>query len=410
MKILMVNKFLHPQGGSETYTFKVGEYLSENGYEVEYFGMEHEGRIVGNRVNAYTSDMDFHSRGLARLLYPLKILYSREAKIKILKVLEDFDPAIVHINNFNFQLTPSILYGIVKFAKKHNKKIGILYTAHDVQLTCPNHLMLTPVKKELCQKCAQGAFSNCVKGKCIHNSFAKSLIGTMEGYLYRFLKTYRYFDAVICPSEFNKEQLAKNEILRDKLIMLRNFVQADMACGEVKSKEDYILFLGRFSEEKGIKLLLEACTRLSDIPFIFAGSGPLEEEINQVSNIKNVGFVGGAKLKRLLERARFVVLPSICYENSPFTIMEAHLNGTPVIGSDIGGIPELIEHEKNGLLFENRNLEDLISKITYLWQNRDVCDKLSGNCLKIRYDSLEDYCNKLSDIYLFTLSKKGVKL
>ena len=81
MKILLINKFLYPNGGSETYIFKLGEYLKSHGHEVQYFGMEHEGRIVGNRVGAYTSDMDFHGGSkLSKLLYPIKTIYSAEAR------------------------------------------------------------------------------------------------------------------------------------------------------------------------------------------------------------------------------------------------------------------------------------------------------------------------------------------
>ena len=137
MKILMVNKFLYPNGGSETYIFKLGDYLKSQGHEVEYFGMEHEGRCVGNSVNAYTSDMDFHGGSkLAKLTYPIKTIYSKEARKKIRLVLDDFKPDVVHLNNFNYQLTPSVILEVVKWRKKANKKCRIVYTAHDYQLVC----------------------------------------------------------------------------------------------------------------------------------------------------------------------------------------------------------------------------------------------------------------------------------
>ena len=105
MKVLIVNKFLYPNGGSETYIFKLGEALEQHGHEVQYFGMEHEGRRVGNRVNAYTSDMDFH--GGSKLTYPIKTIYSSEARKKLRLVLDDFQPDVCHLNNFNYQLTPT---------------------------------------------------------------------------------------------------------------------------------------------------------------------------------------------------------------------------------------------------------------------------------------------------------------
>lgn len=115
----MVNKFLYPNGGSETYIFKIGEWLQQNGHEVQFFGMEHEGRCVSNRINAYTSDMDFHSNSKFSLITnALKTIYSKEARVQIRKVLEDFEPDVCHINNFNYQLTPSIILEIVKWRKK----------------------------------------------------------------------------------------------------------------------------------------------------------------------------------------------------------------------------------------------------------------------------------------------------
>ena len=158
MKILMVNKFLFQNGGSETYIFELGKQLEREGHEVQFFGMEHPERIVGNRVNSYTPGMDFHTGKHSRIFYPLRIIYSKTARKKIRCVLEDFGPDVVHLNNFNFQLTPSIIYEIKKYEKSAGKRIKILYTAHDTQLVCPNHLMRIPATGELCQRCLSQGF------------------------------------------------------------------------------------------------------------------------------------------------------------------------------------------------------------------------------------------------------------
>ena len=138
MRTLILNKFLHRNGGSETYIFKLGEALEQHGHEVQYFGMEHEGRCVGNRVNAYTSDMDFHGGSkLSKLTYPIKTIYSKEARVQLRKVLDDFKPDVCHLNNFNYQLTPSIILEIVKWRKETGRDCKIIFTAHDYQLVCP---------------------------------------------------------------------------------------------------------------------------------------------------------------------------------------------------------------------------------------------------------------------------------
>ena len=110
MKILLVNKYLYRKGGAETYFIKLGEYLKSLGNEVEYFGMADERNCVGNRVEAYTENIDFHKKSLKHITYPFKIIYSVNARKQIRKVLSDFKPDVVHLNNFNYQLTPSIIY------------------------------------------------------------------------------------------------------------------------------------------------------------------------------------------------------------------------------------------------------------------------------------------------------------
>ena len=150
MKILMINKFLHPNGGSETYIIKLGKALEEQGHQVQYFGMEHPDRILGNQVNAYTTNMDFHGGSLlSKLTYPIKTIYSHEARRKIRLVLEDFQPDVCHLNNFNYQLTPSIILEIRKWEKHSGHRCKIVFTAHDSQLVCPNHLMKNPNTNEL---------------------------------------------------------------------------------------------------------------------------------------------------------------------------------------------------------------------------------------------------------------------
>ena len=184
MNILMVNKFLHPNGGSETYLFQVGSYLEKAGHRVQYFGMEHKNRCVGNAVGAYVSNMDFHGKWTTeKLLYPVQTIYNAEAAQKIRLVLEDFQPDVVHLNNFNYQLTPSIILAIVKWRKSAGKKCRIVFTAHDYNLICPNHLLYNPVEKTTCSKCLGGRFWNCARGRCIHGSFVKSAVGAMEAFI-----------------------------------------------------------------------------------------------------------------------------------------------------------------------------------------------------------------------------------
>lgn len=398
MKVLMVNKFLYPNGGSETYIFEIGKKLIELGHEVQYFGMEHESRIVGNRADSYTSNMDFHTGKLQKLLYPFKILYSTEARRKIRVVLEDFAPDVVHLNNINFQITPAILYEIRDFEKKTGKKIKVVFTAHDYQWVCPNHMMYIPTTGEICKRCLGGKYGNCAKYKCIHGSTVKSILGSMESWLYHGRKTYGLVEAIICPSQFMAEQLATDPVLKDKLVVMHNFLTKE-ALTATEEKEDYVLYFGRYAKEKGIDTLLEVCKELPDIPFVFAGSGPLKEEVGNVPNIKDVGFCSGNDLQKLISKARFSVYPSEWYENCPFSVMESQMYGTPVIGADIGGIPELIQENKTGELFESGNKEQLKNKIHSLWKDKERQEQYVKGCKQIQFDNLDEYCDKLLGLY-----------
>lgn len=398
MKILMVNKFLYPNGGSETYIFKLGEYLVAQKHEVQYFGMEHEGRCVSNAVDAYTSDMDFHNGSrLMKLSYPIKTIYSLEARKKIRFVLDDFHPDVVHVNNFNYQLTPSIILEIKKWRRKTGHKCKIVFTAHDYQLVCPNHMLNNPNKHQNCEKCLGGHFLNCTKGKCIHGSTVKSAIGTMESYFWKFMGVYKYIDTMICCSEFMKSKLDTNPLFALKTVTLHNFIDK-VEWKEVK-KKNYILYFGRFSREKGIDTLIKVCESLPDIQFVFAGTGPLEERLTGVSNIKNVGFQKSEALEKLIREARFSIYPSEWYENCPFSVMESQMYGTPVLGANIGGIPELIEVGKTGELFESGNIKELRTKIETVWNEKERTIQYYKNTQFITFDTISEYCNKLLTMY-----------
>lgn len=402
MKVLMINKFLHPNGGSETYIFKLGEQLEKMGHEVQYFGMEHEGRCVGNRVGAYTSDMDFHgsasSSGMRRiavqLSYAVRTIYSREARRQIRRVLEDFKPDVCHLNNFNYQLTPSVILEIVKWRNDTGHKCEIIYTAHDYQLICPNHMMNNPATHENCEKCVGKHFMNCVRGKCIHGSTAKSFVGMLEASYWNMRGTYRYIDKIVCCSGFMKSKLDTNPLLADKTVAIHNFVdiaELDEDNEGMLVKNPYILYFGRFSWEKGVRTLIEAAKKMPDVQFVFAGSGDYADMIETVDNIRNVGFLDSKTLDKYIRGAYASVCPSECYENCPFSVMESQMRGTPVIGANIGGIPELVIDGVNGLLFDSGDADSLAYAIKKLFADTSMREGFSQASIKTERISSYEY-------------------
>ena len=407
MRILMVNKFLYPNGGSETYMFQLGEYLAQNGHSVQYFGMEHPERCVGNAAEAYTSTMDFHeSSGLSKISYAFKTIYSTEARKKIRLVLDDFKPEVVHLNNFNYQLTPSIIVEIMKWKEETGQSCRIVFTAHDFQLICPNHQLFNPIEKQVCEKCIGGGnmrFFNCVKGKCVHSSTVRSVLGFCEAYYWNARSIYSHLDAVICPSRFMKGKMDTNPLLGSKTVFLRNFTgtdpKADADASGLALPERYILYFGRFSAEKGIETLVKAVSLLPDIPFVFAGNGPLKDRLDNLDNILNVGFLSGSRLNGVIRNAAFSIIPSEVFDNCPYSVIESLMLETPVLGANIGGIPELIEDGKTGELFRSGDAEDLKKKIRALWDDAERVRLYRENCGSVKFDTVADYAQKLLQIY-----------
>ena len=442
MKILMVNKFLYPNGGSETYMFELGKELERRGNEVQYFGMEHEGRIVSNHAEQYTTDMEFHGSILSKLSYPFKIIYSKEAKNKMRIVLEDFKPDVVHLNNINFQLTPSVIDAVREYDKRHGVRTKIIATAHDYQWVCPNHMMLTEDETgnhHVCFQCEGGHYENCTKNKCIHGSRLQSMLGTYESKYYAKRGTYRQIDRIIAPSSFLKDKLETNPQFAGRIVMMHNFfppnntenvdkhrgiktvisLNKDISIGKeskTSAKEivvnaeknekykklnlpmEYVLYSGRFAEEKGIKTLLEVCRQLPNIQFVFAGNGSLQNEVDQVENVTCIGFLDWETMQQVIKNAEFEVFPSEWYENCPFTVMEAQLGHTPLIASDMGGTPELLEDGVRGELYHGGDAAQLKEKIEKFYNNPELVQKYRNACDKLPFDTVSEYYDKYMNL------------
>ena len=396
MKVLMVNKFLYPKGGSETYVLKLGEMLTTHGHTVQYFGLENEKNVVGNHVGAYVSDMDFGAGVRKNLFAPFRIIYSSEARKKITKVLYDFAPDVVHFNNIQFHLTPSMLLAVESYRKKTGRSVRIVYTAHDYQLICPSHgLFDTEIR--VCEKCLGGNYTHCLRTKCMKNSRAKSFLAMLDAYYWKHSKAYGYINTIICPSGFLKSKLDTQARFADKTVAVHNFIEPHLP--KPIEKGDYVLEFGHLSRDKGTLTLLEVAKRMPNVRFLFAGYGAAEAEIAKVPNAEYVGFRAGEDLERLIRSARCSVYPSEWYENCPFSVIESQMYGTPVIASRMGGIPELLRERVTGLLFEAGNADDLEEKLRYLLETPGILAEYTENCKSASFETPDTYYEKLMQIY-----------
>jgi glycosyltransferase involved in cell wall biosynthesis len=366
MKILLANKFYYPRGGDCIYTIELEKLLKEKGHEVAVFSMQHPSNLDSEYSGYFPTQVDFNRRNLRSLISLLvRPFGSREVRRKFTRLLDDFKPDIIHLNNIHSQLSPVIaMIG-------HKHKIPVVWTLHDYKLVCPAYLMLSDNKP--CEACLENKWS-VVRKKCIKNSLMASLVAYFEAIFWNYRKLNRITSKFISPSNFLKEKMAGGGLDSAKIEVAHNFINTSEALVHSKGEGSYYCYIGRLSPEKGIETLLEAAAGLPQYQLKVVGTGPLEEGLitkYRNSHIQFVGYKTGAELQKLLAESRFMVIPSNWYENNPLTILESLCAGIPVIGSDIGGIPELIKPGFNGLLFEVGNVRDLQVKISHLWQNSE---------------------------------------
>ena len=393
MKILMVNKFLYPKGGAETYVIELGALLKQHGHQVQYFGLANDKNTQGNAAGVLVSDIDFSTGILRNLHAPLRIIYSREARRKIRMVLEDFQPDVVHLNNIQFHLTPSVILEVHKYRMETGRSVKIVYTAHDYQLVCPSHGLLD-ASARICEQCLDGRYWHCFQKKCLKNSRAKSLLATLDAYFWKYTPAYSYLDTIICCSAFLKSKLDTQLRFRKKTVVLRNFAQVPKP--KPVEKAGYVLEFGHLSRDKGTLTLLEAARNMPETTFHFAGFGPAVEEIRKLPNCEYLGFLTGETLETEIRRAAVTICPSLWYENCPFSVIESQTYGTPVLGSRIGGIPELITEGKTGELFTPGDARDLEVKLRTILSDPE---QYSRNCGQTPPETPESYYQTLMKIY-----------
>lgn len=364
MKILMVNKFYYIKGGSETYYFELKRLLESKGHTVIDFSMKDEKNFVSPYSNYFVENVDYNNKEgiFSRIKAAADIIYSFESKRKFERLVNEVKPDCIHLHIFQHQISPSILDVIKKY------HIPTIYTAHDLKMLCLNYKMMHHGK--LCEQCRGGKYFYCVLNKCVKDSYLKSCVNVVEGYVHRWRHSYDAINVIITPSLFYKKIFEKFGINCNRVIHIPNFI--DFNKHEIEFSEDrenYYLYYGRLSKEKGIMTLIKAVENLN-VQLKIAGTGPLEEDVRQyvadkkISNIMFLGFKTGKDLSNIVGNAKAIILPSEWYENGPYSAIEALQLGRPIIGADIGGIPELIDN--NGYLFKSRNIDSLKDAILKL--------------------------------------------
>ena len=395
MRILLVNKFHYLRGGSEKYYFELAQLLKSKGHTVGFFSMKHEENITTGDAEYFVEEIDLNT---GSKLKALDVIYSQENKRLIAKALEEFKPDIVHINNFQRQLSASIIDAIKE------KNIPIVMTAHDLNPICPASIML--YNGEVCDDCITKGYAQCIKKKCVKGSTLKSSLGVMEKKYYDIHKVFRKIDCIISPSEFNKNQLVNGKLKYNEIVALHNFVNESERNDYVLG--DYAFYLGRLSKEKGILNLIEAIGDIPNAKLLIAGDGPERERIEAYisehkldGRITLLGYQNQDSIHKYITNSRFVVIPSICNENCPYSVLEAMEIGKPIVASRIGGIPELIADGENGYLYKADDINELKEKLTLLLDDDEKVNSFAQKSRELyeSYYSPDSYYNELIKIY-----------
>jgi len=401
MRILQVNKSHHHRGGANHYYLELSRALVETGNDVINFSMRDDQNDPSPFSSYFVDRVDFNDAGgtIERIKCSGRAVYSLQARKKIRLIIDRFRPNIAHIHNIYHQLSPSFL----PILRDHG--IPVVMTAHDYKLVCPNYMLFNG--EVVCERCVEGEMYNILLEACRNTPLSRRLVLLAEAYLHRILGTYRNsLDVVIAPSMFMKDILDRNARLNARVINIPNFVDP-IPAGPKFGGGEYILYFGRLSREKGLSTLIRAVKRFPDSLLLIAGEGPEKRSLEMLcdrENADNVRFIGQknpTEIRQLIDRCAFSVLPSIWYENCPLSILESMARGKPVVGSRIGGIPELIGDGRTGLLSRAGDVDDLSEKIGRLLKDRDLRVELGRNGyrdVKIRYNKA-DHCRAILSVY-----------
>jgi len=410
MKILQINSCHYRRGGADVVYLNTGKLFEDHGHEVYYFSQKSKKNIYTTTSKYFIKETNYFEKSfLGKFFLIPRFFFSLEAKKKISQLLNDLQPDVAHVHLYKADLTPSIL----QILKKN--KVPVLITLHDYGMLCPHNLMLDG-KMNICNRCVHGSALNCIIHKCNRNNLIFSCLSSFE-YIFqkKFFPFEKYFNKIIAVSKFGQKLHNESGIFRRKVDHLYNFYP-NLVNTEINSKKGtYFLFFGRLSGEKGIETLFSAWLRkVRNSILKVVGTGELFDVLNKMASgnlgIEILGFKSGSELNILIREASFIIVPSECYENNPLTIIEAYANGKPVIGSKIGGVPEIIDEGNTGYLFEMKSVRELSEKIDLAEAvDENEYARLSNNARKFaeRHFNPMTHYDRLIEIYQQAIINKN---
>ena len=348
MKILLIHNFYQYWGGEDTYAISLKKLLEENGHA----------------VYLYSKDSKNIKTAWDKIKAAIGLFYNPRVKKELTKIIKEFKPDVSHFHNL-YSLIGATSYRVCK-----ENKIPVIQHIHNYRFMCPKGILFR--KGKICELCLHKKlpFYSIFFG-CYHQSRLASLYFSLAFFYHHLIKTFDLIDKFIFPSEFTRDYYLKYlKIPKNKTHHLPYFV--DIKKGNLKKvkKEDYFLFVGRLSEEKGIIQLLEIFKTLPEIDLIVIGDGPLRKEVGQYikyKNIKILGFLKRDQIYEYMRRSKTIIISSIWYEVLPIVYIEALVNGTGVICPRSDNFKKIVKnHQRNN--YELGDFNDLKKKIIFLEQ------------------------------------------
>lgn len=363
MRVLIVNKFYYRRGGDCVVAMQLEQMLRDNGHTTAVYAMDYSENIPTPWSPMYASEVTYSGSLPSKLRATWRALGHGDIRRSFAKMLREFRPDIVHLHNIHSYLSPVIAEMSRDFGAR------VVWTLHDYKLLCPTYSCLTP-QGAVCEDCFTGHPGALLSRRCHKGSLAASLIARLEALTWTRSRLERATDAFICPSHFMAAKMAQGGYNPRHLNVITNCHDAQGRRIHTE-REPYYLYAGRLSREKGIETLLRAASTLG-YNLIVAGDGPLAPQLRkQYANsdcIRLIGRIDGTQVQDYMARARFTVIPSEWYENNPLSVIESLCAGTPVLGAEIGGIPELID-PTCGITFPSGDAEALTSAIDRMWHS-----------------------------------------
>jgi glycosyltransferase involved in cell wall biosynthesis len=363
MKALFLNNYHYLRGGSEQVFFGEMDILRSYGHDVKSYARKSEHDILSDFYDKFPLDIktDSLSIGFGAIKTLKEIVYSAETKKKMRQILLEYIPDVAHAHNIYGRLTTSVL----DILRKMN--IPVVMTLHDYKIVCPSYKLM--YRNRICEDCKGKKFYHAILNRCHKNSIFASSIYAFESWFNQFFDKYNSnVNFFISPSLFLKEKLIEFGWPKERIVYIPNFIVFQNFIPSYDF-EEYLLYIGRLSVEKGVSTLIQAFKKLGHkrIKLLICGDGPERKRLENLSagddRIEFTGYLSGEELSRVTRLAKGVIVPSEWYENAPLSILEAFAYGKPVIGARIGGIPEMIDDGINGLIFEATNVDDLKNKM-----------------------------------------------